>query len=219
MKVYYEDNHVIVVEKEPNIPTQEDVSEDLDMVRILKAYLKEKYQKPGNVFVGLIHRLDRPVGGIMVFAKTSKAASRLSDQVRQNTIDKTYIAFVEGNVQTGVYRDHLLKNQKTNTSTVVAKNHPKGKYAELHITDTHYYSKENLTCVSISLITGRSHQIRVQFASRNHPLWGDARYNPNAVPKEQIALWASQLSFNHPITKERLTFTSQTPSRYPFTLL
>ena len=119
MKILYEDNHLLVVVKEPNIPVCEDDSHDLDLLTMLKKYLKEKYHKPGNVYLGLIHRLDRPVGGIMVFAKTSKSASRLSEQVRNNEFQKEYHAIVMGKVEeNGVYEDKLLKNRKTNTTLV-----------------------------------------------------------------------------------------------------
>lgn len=219
MKIHYEDNHIIVVDKRPNQPTQEDDTKDLDLLSEVKNYIKTKYDKPGNVYVGLVHRLDRPVGGVMVFAKTSKAASRLSDQVRTRTLDKTYVAFVVGDTKPEVYRDYLVKNKKTNTSYVVKKEHKDGKYSELEILSNQYFKKENLSCITIKLMTGRSHQIRVQCASRGHYLWGDARYNPNSRPGQQIALWAQELSFIHPTTKEKMTFTSHLPNTYPFTLL
>ena len=218
MKIFYEDNHVIVVEKKPNQPSQGDESNDLDLLTEVKEYIKVKYDKPGNVYVGLVHRLDRPVGGIMVFAKTSKAAGRLSDQVRTRTLDKTYTAVCTGYVEATTFRDTMVKNRKTNTSYVVDKNHPDGKYAELHVIEAYYHPSENLSTVKIKLVTGRSHQIRVQFASRAHALWGDARYNKHSQPGQQIALWATELSFDHPITKERMTFTSHTPSKFPFNL-
>lgn len=218
MKIYYEDNHLLVIEKQPNQPVQEDVSGDLDLVTRLKGYLKEKYQKPGNVYVGLVHRLDRPVGGVMVFAKTSKAASRLSEQVRTQHFQKKYTAVVSGKAECATYRDHLVKNAKTNTSFVADQHHPKAKYAELTITRAAYDPRYDLSRIEIELKTGRSHQIRVQCASRNHPIWGDARYNPHHEKGQQIALWASQLTFAHPITKKSMTFTSHTPSAFPFTL-
>ncbi|QIK57116.1 RluA family pseudouridine synthase [Erysipelothrix sp. HDW6A] len=218
MKIYYEDNHIIVVEKPVNVPTQEDSSGDLDLLTMIKDYIKEEYKKPGNVFLGLVHRLDRPVGGVMVFAKTSKAASRLSDQVRTRKLDKIYTAVVEGQVETGTYIDTLKKNKKTNTSYVTGKNDPEGKHAELSVLSSQYFPKKDLSKVTISLKTGRSHQIRVQFASRKHALWGDARYNKNSQSGQQIALWATELSFYHPTTKEKMTFTSHLPSSYPFTL-
>ena len=213
INIIYEDNHLLVVEKNINIPVCEDESKDLDLLSILKNYIKEKYNKPGNVYLGLVHRLDRPVGGIMVFAKTSKAASRLSDQVRTHKLKKEYHAVVLGNVEkTGVLKDNLLKDNKTNM-TKVDKN---GKEAILEYNLIDY--KENYSLVKINLKTGRSHQIRVQFSSRNHPLFGDQRYNKEAKVGEQIALFASSLEFIHPVSKETLKFTLSLPDRYPFNI-
>ena len=121
LNVIYEDNHIIVVEKQPNIPSQADKTEDIDMLTIIKEYIKEKYNKPGDVYLGLVHRLDRPVGGVMVFAKTSKAASRLSEQVRIKEFKKTYLVIVNGKFDKnkGILEDYLLKNEKNNMSKVV----------------------------------------------------------------------------------------------------
>ena len=203
--VIYEDNHLLVVKKPINILSQGDNTNDLDMVNLLKRYLKEKYNKPGNVFVGLIHRLDRPVGGIMVFAKTSKCASRLSEQVRNKTMDK----------KEGTLKDYLYKNKKTNMVSVVTKNHKEAKDAVLDYKTL--ASNDEFSLVEIDLHTGRPHQIRVQFSSRNHPLYGDQRYG-NSKVGEQIALWSYKLEFNHPTTKERLVFTCDTPNEYPWNL-
>ena len=213
INILYEDNHIIVVEKMINVPVQEDDSKDKDMLTIIKEYIKEKYNKPGNVYLGLVHRLDRPVGGVMVFAKTSKAASRLSEQVRTHQIHKKYYAVVEGNVkEEGILKDNLLKDTKTNMVRVS----PNGKEAELSY--KLISKKDNLNLVDIDLKTGRSHQIRVQFSSRNNPLYGDQRYNKNAKVGEQIALFAYSLSFYHPTTKELLTFTLPLPDRKPFNI-
>jgi len=213
IKVLYEDNHLLVVEKKPNIPVQADDSKDEDLLTLLKDYLKEKYNKPGNVYLGLVHRLDRPVGGLMVFAKTSKAASRLSEQVRTYKFEKIYLAVLEGVIKptNAILKDKLLKDSKTNI-TRVDKN---GKDAELKYELLSY--KDNLSLVKIDLKTGRSHQIRVQFSHRGYPLYGDQKYNKNAT-KAQIALYATGLSFYHPITKEKLTFKIDTPNTYPFNL-
>lgn len=212
--ILYEDNHIIVVEKKINIPVQEDDSKDLDLLTIIKQYLKDKYHKPGNVYLGLIHRLDRPVGGVMVFAKTSKAASRLSEQVRTHQVKKRYYAVVEGNLTyEATLKDRLLKDKKNN----IVKVNKNGKDSELSykVISQHH----NLNLVDIDLKTGRSHQIRVQFSSRNNPLYGDQKYNKNAKVGEQIALFAYSLSFYHPTTKELMTFTLPLPkNRYPFTL-
>ncbi len=212
INILYEDNHLLVVEKPINMPVQEDESKDKDLLSLLKEYLKEKYAKPGNVYLGLVHRLDRPVGGVMVFAKTSKAASRLSDQVRTHKFVKKYYAVVMGDAIGGKLVDKLLKDEKTNTTRV----DEKGKESILTYEKVSY--KNNMSLVDISLETGRSHQIRVQFSSRNMPLYGDQRYNKCAKAGEQIALFAYYLSFEHPITKENMTFSLELPNRYPFSL-
>lgn len=211
INVIYEDNHVLVVEKPINILSQADNTEDMDMITLLKAYLKEKYQKPNNVFVGLMHRLDRPVGGVMVFAKTSKAASRLSEQVRTNQLTKTYVAITTNDVKVGVMEHRLLKDTKTNTVKV----DPKGKLALANIVEV--VKKDKFYACTIELITGRPHQIRVQLQALGSPIWGDQRYNQQATVKQQIALFAKQLCFNHPITKERLCFELDLPNQSPFT--
>ena len=218
MKIIYEDNHIIVVEKKPNQPTQQDNSNDYDLVREIKDYLVEKYNKPGEAYLGLVHRLDRPVGGVMVFAKTSKAASRLSEQIRTHKFTKKYTAVISGYISPTTLKDYMVKDRRSNTSFVVPKSHKNGKYAELTILNSHYQQNENLSIVEIDLKTGRSHQIRVQFSSRNLAIWGDARYNKLSKPGQQIALWASELSIIHPTKKERMTFKSHTPNAYPFTL-
>lgn len=217
MKIIFEDNHLIVVEKKPNQPSQKDNSGDLDMVSEIKQYLVEKYDKPGDAYLGLVHRLDRPVGGVMVFAKTSKAASRLSKQIRENTFEKEYITIVEGYIEAQSLEDYLYKDRRSNTS-YVSKDKKKGKYARLDILESQYNPQHQLSRLHINLITGRSHQIRVQLSSRDLPIWGDARYNPKAVAGEQIALWSYAISFDHPTKKERLTFKSPAPNRFPYSL-
>lgn len=211
MKVIYEDNHLLVVEKPINVPMQEDSSGDEDLLSLCKRYIKDKYHKPGDVYLGLVHRLDRPVGGVCVFARTSKAASRLSDQIRTDRFRKQYLAVVEDNglEDKGHFEDRLFKDSRTNTVRV----DPEGKIALLDYEVLK--RKDNLALVRVDLLTGRSHQIRVQFSSRNHPLWGDQRYNKKAVPGQQIALWSHLIELDHPTTGERLCFTSET-DRYPF---
>jgi len=200
LEILYEDNHLIVVVKKPNVLSQADNTKDPDMLSLIKEYLKEKYQKPGNVFLGLVHRLDRPVGGIMVFAKTSKAASRLSKQITEGQMQKSYYAVVHGYLENkiGTFKDKI---EKTEDKKVLL-NTPNGKDAILNYRVI--AQKDNLSLVDIELITGRYHQIRVQFASRNHPLYGDQLYG--LQDKKQIALFAYKLSFYHPTTKEKLVF-------------
>ena len=193
LKILYEDNHIIVVEKPVNIPSQGDKTGDIDMLAIVKQYIKEKYNKPGNVYLGLVHRLDRPVGGVMVFAKTSKAAARLSEQVREKVFKKNYLVIVNGKFEKnkGTLQDYLLKNEKTNTSKI----DEKGKY-----------DKElNLSVLKIDLHTGRHHQIRVQLSSRQHSIYGDQKYGGRGHGK-QICLWAYKLTIQHPISKEEMVF-------------
>ena len=212
INIIYEDNHLLVAEKPINVPVQADSSGDEDFLTMLKKYLKEKYNKPGDVYLGLVHRLDRPVGGVMVFAKTSKAASRLSKQIQKHEFKKIYMAVTQGKVsESGTFKDKLKKDEKTNITKVS----DDGKEAELSYNLVGFVN--NLSLVRISLKTGRSHQIRVQFASRKIPLYGDQKYNPNAV-KDQIALFASMIEFKHPITKETMSFELPLPERYPFTL-
>ena len=215
INIIYEDNHLLVVEKPANIPVCEDESKDLDLLTILKKYLKEKYYTPGNVYLGLVHRLDRPVGGLMVFAKTSKAASRLSNQVREKNFSKTYYAVVENKLkQKDTLKDYLIKDKKTNITKTTTKDLGKEAILNYEVIKT----IENLNLVKINLITGRSHQIRVKFSERNNPLYGDQKYNKNAIPNTNIALFAKILSFEHPTTKEKLTFEIELPKRYPFNI-
>ncbi len=204
MNVIYEDNHLLVIDKPYNLLSQADNTEDEDVITLGKKYLKEKYDKPGNVYCGLVHRLDRVVSGVMVLAKTSKAASRLSNQVRLNQFEKKYVALVENKPQKGKLMDYLVKDEKTNT--VKTTTSVRGKYSELIINDVQHY-RENTYFVFITLVTGRSHQIRVQLSSRKTPIVNDHRYNPHAKKGQPICLVATELSFFHPITNEKLTFT------------
>ncbi|WP_240417011.1 RluA family pseudouridine synthase [Paenibacillus periandrae] len=218
--VLYEDNHVIVVIKPVNVPTQEDDSHDPDLLTLIKQDLKHRHQKPGNVYLGLVHRLDRPVGGVMVFAKTSKAASRLSDSVRTRNIRKRYIAVIHGKPkqEQASLRHHLLKDTKTNMVSVVSPNAAGAKEAILDYQLLGH--REGCSLVSVELHTGRPHQIRVQFAAIGCPLVGDQRYGAHLTkPGQQIALWSTELGFEHPTTKEVLSFSSTPPqSAYPWSL-
>lgn len=209
LKVIYEDNHIIVVEKPVKIPSQGDKTGDIDMLSIIKQYLKEKYNKPGNVYLGLVHRLDRPVGGVMVFAKTSKSATRLSNQVREKNFEKTYLAVVNGKMEKSedTLEDYLLKNEKNNMSKVVKEGTKNSKLAILDYEVLKYDPEIDLSVLKINLHTGRHHQIRVQLSSRNHSIYGDQKYGGRGHGK-QIALWAYELKLYHPISNEQMTFKS-----------
>ena len=211
--IIYEDNHLLVVNKPINMPTQEDSSKDPDLLNELKKYIKEKYNKPGNVYLGLVHRLDRPVGGVMVFAKTSKCASRLSDQIRLNKFNKIYNAVVLNNIEeSGRLIDHLTKDTKKN----IVKIDPNGKECILNFKKLAY--KNNMSLVEIKLETGRSHQIRVQMANHGNPLYGDQKYNKKSHVGEQLALFAKRLEFYHPITNELLKFELELPNVVPYNI-
>lgn len=201
INILYEDNHLLVVEKEVGVLSQSDSSNTPDMLTILKKYLKEKYNKPGNVYLGLVHRLDKNVGGIMVFAKTSKAASRLSKQIRNREFKKTYLAICKGIIKKdGKYQDYLKRVEYRS----IISNSKEGKLAILnyHVIDI----KDGNTLIKINLETGRHHQIRVQFSYHNHPLLGDEKYGSKG--EYHLALYSYKLEFIHPTTKEKLTFTS-----------
>jgi 23S rRNA pseudouridine1911/1915/1917 synthase len=217
--VLYEDNHILVVVKPVNMPTQEDESRDADLLNELKDDLKVRHNKPGNVYLGLVHRLDRPVGGVMVFAKTSKAASRLSDSVRTRQFDKTYLAVVHGKPMQsrGTLTHWLLKDTQTNTVAVTPPGKPGAKEAILDYETLG--SADGLSLIKVKLHTGRSHQIRVQLAATGCPLYGDQRYGSGVnKPGQQLALWSTELSFEHPTLKEKLRFRSGPPRQHPWFL-
>ena len=200
INILYEDNHLLVVEKKVGVLSQSDGSNTYDMLTILKKYLKEKYHKPGNVYLGLVHRLDKNVGGVMVFAKTSKAASRLSEQIRNRDFKKTYLAVCKGIIESeGKYQDYLKRVEYRSEVT----NSKDGKIAKLSYQVIKV--KNNNTLLKINLETGRHHQIRVQFAYHNHPLLGDEKYGSKG--RYPLALYAYRLEFTHPTTKERLNFS------------
>ena len=212
LNIAYEDNHIIVVVKPQNIPTQEDESKDKDMLTIIKEYIKEKENKPGNVYVGLVHRLDRPTGGVMVFAKTSKASSRLSEQIQNGDMKKTYLAVINGKprIKRNKLVNYLLKNARTNTVQVVPELTTNAKRAELDYEIIE--EKEKVSLAKIDLHTGRSHQIRVQMKNIGCPVYGDVKYGGDILAKgHNLALWAYELRFIHPTTKENMTFKVYPP--------
>lgn len=213
LKVLYEDNHIIVVIKPVGVPVQEDKTGDTDMLTIIKKYLKEKYNKPGNVYLGLVHRLDRMVGGVMVFAKTSKAASRISEYIRQKNFKKKYLAIVNGKLKVSdkvnVLDNYLVKNERINMSKIVDKSVKNSKNANLEykVIKNFTYNNKEYSLVDINLNTGRHHQIRVQFAGIGAPLYGDQKYGQKVNKVGQnLALWSYYLSFFHPTKDEYLEF-------------
>ena len=211
MNIVFEDNHLLVVIKPQNIPSQKDSSNDMDMLSMCKEYLKEKYQKAGEAYCGLVHRLDRPTGGLMVFAKTSKCAERLSKQIRDGETQKEYLATVVGTPKfaTDYLINYLKKDEKNNTVSVVPQLETGAKKAELiyNVLD----STNKLSLVKCKLLTGRSHQIRVQMANIGHPVFGDVKYGGDIVSGWNLALWSYKLCFEHPITHKELTFVCYPP--------
>lgn len=217
--VLYEDNHLLVVVKPQNVPVQEDSSGDKDLLNILKEYIKEKYNKPGEVYLGLVHRLDRPTGGVMVFARTSKAAARLQECMKEGEFEKRYFAVVCGEVKQKRQKlvNYLMKNPASNTVICVPSATEGAKRAELDyrvLAESH-----GVTLVDIALITGRGHQARVQMSQMGNPIFGDARYGGNKLAKgHNLALWAAELKFLHPVTREKLVFRVFPPDETPWNL-
>lgn len=218
LPILYEDNHLLAVIKPPGILSQADDTGDPDMVTLLKADLKERYAKPGNVYVGLVHRLDRPVGGVMLLAKTSKAASRLSDSIRRRAFDKMYVAVVHGvpAASSGRLRHYLRKDASRNIVTVHDRPVADAKEAAL---DYAVAAKgKGCSLVAVRLLTGRPHQIRAQMAAVGCPLFYDRKYGaPAPEGRLDIALWSSSVGVAHPVTKEWKTFHAAPPSSEPWT--
>ena len=202
LNVIYEDNHIVVCEKFVNVLSQKDNTGDIDMCEIVKAYIKEKYNKPGNVYLGLVHRLDRRVGGVMVFAKTSKAASRLSSMIANHEMVKKYICICKGKLdKVGNICLTLAKDEKNN----VAYFSKDGKEARLDYKLIGI--KNNNSVVDVNLQTGRYNQIRFSFAYIDHPILNDYKYDKSCpVNKKDLALWCYNLEFIHPVTKKALSF-------------
>lgn len=208
IEIVYEDNHLLAINKPEGVLSQEDITGRPDVLTLCKAYLKKEYNKPGNVFLGLLHRLDQPVTGIMLLAKTSKAASRISEQIRKRTFKKTYLAVVSGNLPaSGTFRHYLQKSNTENVVCVVKKASKNAKLAEL--TYTRLQIIDDLSLTEINLITGRPHQIRVQFAEEGFPLLGDKKYGSNYPGT--ITLHAYSLTFAHPTLKNEATLTCKPP--------
>ena len=208
INILYEDNHLLVVIKPKNIPVQKDKSNDTDLLSILKDYLKEKYHKNGDAYLGLVHRLDRPVSGIMVFAKTSKSAKRLSEQIRNRSFKKTSKAIVHGLLKNkkGTLKNYLLKDEGKNKSFAVQEGTKNAKLAVLDYEVISENKADNTSIVEVELHTGRHHQIRLQFANIGHPLVGDSKYGKDKG-LSNVALWSYKLKFKHPTKDEEMEFT------------
>lgn len=219
LNVLYEDNHLLIIEKPRNMPVQEDNSGDLDLLTFAKQYLVKKYNKPGAAYLGLVHRLDRPVGGVILFAKTSKAASRISNEIRLNRLYREYRTVVRGTLKNkkGTLTDYLYKDTKSNTSSVVSANKKGAKKAILDYEVLDYNLKEDLSLVKVTLHTGRSHQIRVQLSHVGTPIYGDQRYGQHVNQVgQQIALWAHKLEVKHPTKDEKIIVTCDPPTEKPW---
>lgn len=205
INILYEDNHLLVVEKPVNVAVQGDDSGDENLLDILKDDIKVRFNKPGNVFLGLVHRLDRPVGGVMTFAKTSKAASRLSDVIRRQAMERTYLTVVHGRLDqdSGELVHHVYKNNSENKVYVTKSSDPRGKKAIL--TYETIGKTEKFSLLKVQLQTGRPHQIRVQLAASGCPIYGDQKYGAHVNKHgQQIALWSYRLAFQHPTKKEEV---------------
>lgn len=215
IEILFEDNHLLAVNKPAGVLSQEDYSGAPDLLNLCKEYLKREYNKNGNAFLGLLHRLDKPVSGVMLFAKTSKAASRVSEQIRKRSIKKDYLAIVESKPpKNGMLRDFLLKDKKNNTVSVVSSKNKKAKKAELiyQTVDT----QNKLSLLKISLITGRPHQIRVQLSHQGYPILNDKKYGSKG--NGTLSLHAFKLSFEHPTLKKEIIITAKAPSEMPWSL-
>lgn len=211
LNILFEDNHIIVVLKPQGIPSCGDDSGDDSLLEMVRRYIKVTYDKPGNVYVGLVHRLDRPTGGVMVFAKTSKAAARLSAQMKEGDFEKKYLAVLMGSLKekSGNLTNYLKKNPLNNMVYISTQTEEGAKLASLDYRVLE--DKGKISLVEIKLHTGRTHQIRVQMAGVSHPVYGDMRYGGESARKGNLALWAYSLSFTHPVTKERMKFMAQPP--------
>lgn len=216
LPIIYEDNHVLVVDKPHDVLSQADHTGDPDVFGLCKQYLKSKRDKQGKVYLGLVHRLDRPVGGLMLLAKTSKAAARLSQQLRDRVIQKTYWAVTMGMPPAnGVLTHSLLKDRASNTVRTVPAGDKRGKEAVLSFVRLQHF--ESLTHLSVHLQTGRPHQIRVQLAQEGYPIWGDYKYgSQNQNEGRTIALRAVELIFEHPVQKREIRLTLSPPDTEPW---
>lgn len=212
MTVAYEDNHIIIVNKTASEIVQGDKTGDAPLAETVKQYLKEKYQKPGNVFLGVTHRLDRPVSGLVVFAKTGKALSRLNEMFRNGEVQKTYWAIVKKapDLPEGTLTHYLLRNERQNKSYAYDREKPGSKKAVLHY--RLIGRSQNYFLLEVRLETGRHHQIRCQLAKIGCPIKGDLKYGaPRSNPDGSISLHARSVSFVHPVSKKQIEVEAPVP--------
>jgi 23S rRNA pseudouridine1911/1915/1917 synthase len=214
LEILYEDNHCLAVAKPAGVVSAHYQGDEETLDRAVRAYLKEKYHKPGNVFLGVVHRLDKPVSGVLLFARTSKAAARLSQQFREGSIEKVYWAIVEGEVQrqAGTLEDWLYRDRERGRVEVVEP-HTEGARQSL----LHYQKRAahgGLTFLEVRPQTGRTHQLRVQLAHHGNPICGDAKYGAVHTFAPGIALHARSLTFLHPVRYEPVTLTADVPQHW-----
>ena len=209
MEIVYEDNHIIVVNKAAGEIVQGDKTGDKPLVELLKEYLKEKYNKPGNVFCGVVHRIDRPVSGLVVFARTSKALTRLNEMLRKGEIHKTYHALVQGKPKEteGTLENFLISDGRINKTFISTPENPEAKKSILEYKTLGIGERYSL--LEINLLTGRKHQIRAQLSAIGHPIKGDLKYGASrSNPDGGISLQSHSLSFVHPVSKQPMSFTA-----------
>ena len=215
MDIVYEDNHIIIVNKKPGEIVQGDKTGDTPLSEMLKAYLKEKYNKPGNVFCGVVHRIDRPVGGLVIFAKTSKALERLNEMLRKGEIHKTYRAIVEGHPEKDDAKltNMVINDGRQNKTFIVQTGSPDAKEAVL---EYHTIARgERYSVVEINLLTGRKHQIRAQLSHIGHPIKGDLKYGARrSNPGGGISLLAKRIEFIHPVSKKEIAVEAPDPDEF-----
>lgn len=215
MEIVYEDNHLVVVNKSPGEIVQGDKTGDTPLSELLKGYLKEKYNKPGNVFCGVVHRIDRPVGGLVIFARTSKALERLNRMLRDGEIHKTYWALVEGHPESdeGTLRNYLKSDGRINKTFVTTADNPEAKEGVLKYKVLN--RGERYSLVEIELLTGRKHQIRAQMSHIGHPIKGDLKYGARrSNPDGSISLLARKISFVHPVSKDLIELEAPLPPSF-----
>lgn len=216
MTPLYEDNHIIIVNKSPGEIVQGDKTGDTPLVETVKEFLKQKYEKPGNVFCGVVHRIDRPVGGLVIFAKTSKALTRLNEMLRCSQIHKSYLAIVQGSPEKDrdTLTHYITSTERNNKSyaSPIAKQGAKKAILEYEVLTR----GQRYSLLKINLITGRKHQIRVQLSSIGHPIKGDLKYGAKrSNPDGSISLRANHIQFIHPVSKQNIDVTAPLPDSDP----